>query len=96
MKTVYISCPITGYERNVYETWLKIAEDMVEKQGHKAINPIKIADETMSYGECIGITMTRLIDEADMVYFLRGWEKSKGCMLEFEAAKIYNKEIWFE
>lgn len=34
--------------------------------------------------------------ECDTIYFLNGWEKSRGCLLEYSAAKIYNKEMMFE
>ena len=29
----------------------------------------------------------------EAVYFCNGWEKSNGCLLEFAAAKLYNKKI---
>ena len=31
--------------------------------------------------------------KCEAVYFCNGWEKSNGCLLEFAAAKLYNKKI---
>lgn len=30
------------------------------------------------------------------VYFCKGWEKTRGCIIEHEAAKAYNLEILYE
>ena len=34
--------------------------------------------------------------ECDTVYFCKGFQNSKGCMAEFEIARIYGKQIIFE
>ena len=34
--------------------------------------------------------------ECDAIYLCEGWQNSKGCMAEFEVARIYGKEIMFE
>ena len=34
--------------------------------------------------------------ECDAIYMCEGWQNSKGCMAEFEVARIYGKEIMFE
>ena len=33
------------------------------------------------------------LDEADVIYFMPGWEKARGCKIEFECAKAYGKFI---
>lgn len=33
------------------------------------------------------------LDKADIIYFMPGWEKSRGCRIEFECAKEYGKVI---
>lgn len=33
--------------------------------------------------------------ECDAILMMPGWSASKGCMAEFEVAKIYNKELLF-
>ena len=33
------------------------------------------------------------LDKADIIYFMPGWEKSRGCRIEFECARAYGKFI---
>lgn len=49
----------------------------------------------MPYSCYMGKDIMALL-ECDAVYFIRGWEKSRGCLLEYSAAKIYGKEMMFE
>lgn len=35
----------------------------------------------------------KYLDTADMIWFMPGWEKSRGCRIEFECAKEYGKNI---
>ena len=35
----------------------------------------------------------KYLDEADIVWFMPGWEKSRGCRIEFECAKEYGKHM---
>jgi len=45
-------------------------------------------DEAEVIGKCIALMLT-----CDTVVLDRGWTTSKGCNLEYRAAKIYGKEI---
>ena len=38
----------------------------------------------------------RLLDNADVVYFAKGWEKSRGCNIEFQVAREYGIRMIFE
>ena len=51
-------------------------------------------DPNADYAAHMGTDITTLL-RCDTVCFLPGWQMSKGCMLEFAAAKIYNKWITF-
>lgn len=35
----------------------------------------------------------KYLDEADIIWFMPGWDKSRGCRIEFECAKEYGKHI---
>lgn len=35
----------------------------------------------------------KYLDEADIVWFMPGWDKSRGCRIEFECAKEYGKHM---
>ena len=48
-----------------------------------------------SYARKMGNDIEALL-ECDAIYLCEGWQNSKGCMAEFEVARIYNKQILFE
>ena len=48
-----------------------------------------------SYARKMGNDIEALL-ECDAIYLSEGWQNSKGCMAEFEVARIYGKEIIFE
>ena len=45
--------------------------------------------EHKAMGDCIALVMT-----CDAIFLDHGWLQSKGCNLEYRAAKIYGKEIF--
>lgn len=74
----------------------KKAKDRLIKEEYNVITPFDICPEKdMPYSFYIGKDIMTLL-ECDTIYFLNGWEKSRGCLLEYSAAKIYNKEMMFE
>ena len=103
-KTVYISAPITGHENYVVQHVFSAAEKELLKRGYNTINPLELKKDLEgmfehvhpSTGQYIGYDISHLIDKSEAIYFCRGWHESKGCQLEFAAAKIYGKEIMFE
>ena len=34
-----------------------------------------------------------ILDKADRVVFMQGWENARGCLIEYQIAKSYGKEI---
>lgn len=34
-----------------------------------------------------------LLDKCDRIIFMKGWEKARGCIIEYLVAKYYGKEI---
>lgn len=93
MKKVYVSLPISGYDiKDVKERAERATRYLAEK-GYEAVTPFDVSpDENASYAEHMGRDIHALLD-CDAVLFLRGWENSKGCQLERQAAIIYEKEM---
>ena len=60
------------------------------------ITPFDVCSEPdKSYSYYMGKDIEALL-ECDAIYLCEGWQNSKGCMAEFEVARIYNKQILFE
>lgn len=36
------------------------------------------------------------IGKVDAVYFMKGWEKARGCKIEHQVAVEYEKQIYYE
>lgn len=93
---IYISLPITGHDIEQVEARCIFTAAILQKQGHTPISPLDLDHrDPENYEAVIGTDITALLC-CDAVYFCNGWETSKGCLLEYQAAKIYGKEIILE
>lgn len=93
---IYISLPISGFPIDDAQARAIFASGVIESKGHSPINPFDFGEgDGKSYGQYLGEDITVLIDKADAVLFLSGWNGSRGCNLEFCAARIYGKQMFF-
>ena len=44
---------------------------------------------------CLGLALEKMAD-ADVVVFMRGWNRARGCKVEHHAAKAYGIDILYE
>ncbi len=92
-KRTYISIPITGHD---IEKQKRKAEQ-IKKEIPNSVSPFDIVEDNgQSYGFFMGKDIEYLLDCCDTVYFCDGWKKSRGCILEYCAAKIYGLKMLFE
>ena len=92
----------TIWER--YEYAKKYIKETPEFEDATIISPINISDfapghaisceRTHSYGWYIGRDVERLCDCTD-IFMCEGWEKSRGCRIEHETAKIMEINIHY-
>lgn len=95
-KKIYISLPITGQPIVEARKKAQVVKAEMSNRGHNVITPFDVClEKNMPYSYYMGKDIMALL-ECDTVYFIRGWEKSRGCLLEYSAAKIYGKEMMFE
>ena len=104
-KRIYISIPISGHDlEEVKEKARDISERLLcdvfglKKGCHRpdVITPFDVCPEPdKPYSYYMGKDIEALL-ECDAIYLCEGWQNSKGCMAEFEVARIYGKEIIFE
>ena len=105
---IYISLPISGYpieERVAYANTVR--NNLIEinsqvcgfrgcKKNLSVVTPFDFCPEPdKPYSYYMGKDIEALL-ECDAIYMCEGWQNCKGCMAEFEVARIYGKEIMFE
>lgn len=93
---IYISGAITGTDD--YMERFRAAEERLTAAGHKVYNPAhanSYMPEGTNYEEYMQIAFL-LLDMADTIYMLRGWENSKGANREYGYALGRDKNIVYE
>lgn len=96
-KKLYISGPITGTEG--YARRFRHAQRMLGRKGYEAFNPADEAARKFTpndpWSEVMKWCLIKM-DECDGVLFLKGWENSRGAVMEFEKAYKSKMTIFFE
>lgn len=95
MKKVFISQPMKGREEIdiINERDAAIAE--LEKQFGEPVEKVQSYSPANKNGHpLINLGMSiQCMAEADIAYFLEGWENARGCKIEHECAKQYGIEV---
>lgn len=69
----------------------------LENKGYEVLDTVfdiapKDGDEAIFYlSESI-----KYLAKADAVFFMKGWEKARGCKIEHEVAVEYDKQVFYE
>ena len=63
--------------------------------GHEVIDSVLDLDSDKSAIYYLAKSI-ELLDQADAVYFMKGWEKARGCIIEHEICVKYYKTIIYE
>ena len=93
---IYISGAITNVPH--FKIHFDEAEKQLKEEHPKAevINPTMIVlPETCTHEDYMKIDLM-LLDLADAIYMLKGWDKSKGSCMEYGYAMAKDKIILFE
>lgn len=96
MKRLYVSLPISGYDLERRKEYAKEIKRWLSAGNWSCvITPFDVCpDSDKPYSYFMGKDIEALL-ECDAIYLCEGWQNSKGCMAEFEVARIYNKQILF-
>ena len=82
------SCPET------YKDNFRKAEKELSDQGFIVINPA-VLPKGLKHSNYMPICLS-MIDAADYIYMMKGWESSKGAKLEKQYAEYQEKTILYE
>lgn len=92
-----ISQPMNGKTNEEVREERKILVNELTEQGYEVVDTVisdnapKNCDEAIYYLS----KSIEFISKVDAIIFMNGWEKARGCKIEYEVAKNYNKFIKF-
>lgn len=93
---VFISQPMRGLaEREIKLNRLKAIENIKSIYG----NDVEIIDNYLNSNEKPLFNLGKsieLLSTADVIYLCKGWNKARGCNIEYMCASDYNIKIIFE
>lgn len=81
---VYIAGPMTGYENYNREAFFKAAEEL-KSRGAEPVHTAGLPD-SFTYEEYLERSLA-VLEACDAIYLLKGWEESKGALMEYGYAK---------
>lgn len=74
--------------------------ELVNRLQEEGLEVVDTVFENAPADEDIAIYMLsqsiRYIGKVDAVYFMKGWEKARGCKIEHEVAVQYGKQVFYE
>lgn len=93
---IMISQPMKGKSNEqIREERAELVKGL-EEEGHEVIDTVF---ETAPADEDIAIYMLsqsiRYIGKVDALYFMKGWEKARGCKIEHQVAVEYGKQVFY-
>ena len=94
-KIVYLSGQISGKDN--YKDSFAEAEEYLHGRGYIVINPARLDEvsEGLSYEQYLRVCY-QLIDIADIIFMISGWQKSKGANAELSYAKSLGKKVMYQ
>ena len=96
---IYISIPISGKDLATQQQKALEIADKLRELGHEPISPLPPPEapsglsEKELYAFYMGEDMKKLLT-CDAVFLCDGWNCSKGCRLEVQAALLYGMRLY--
>lgn len=96
MSVIYISGPMTGLPNFNYPKFNAVAAKL-RAQGHRVYNPAEFPHdgdlEDFPLRMAFASYCNFICLEADTIYMLDGWEKSKGATVEHSLARVCGLDV---
>lgn len=92
---IYISGSITNNPHFLEE--FSKAEELLKAKGYEVINPARTNATLPPLKHSDYMKVCRpLVEISDCIYMLKGWEHSKGAIMERDWAEEFNKKVIYE
>lgn len=90
---VMISQPMRGKTEKEIKDERESLVKQLEEEGNEVLETV--FDDFDCYASPIAYLARSIeyLDKADAVVFMKGWENARGCIIEHEVARRYNKYI---
>ena len=97
MKKIMISQPMRGKTNELIKEERKVLVQELENNGYEVLDTI-FDEAPKNVDEAIWFLSKSIeyLAQADIIFFMKGWDKARGCKIEHQIAVEYNKEIIYE
>lgn len=93
---IYLSIPITGHDIEEVKARAAKLKQLLTSSWNEVITPFDVCQEKdKPYSYYMGRDIEALL-ECDAIFMAEGWQNSKGCTLEYNAAMLYTKSVFTE
>ena len=102
---IYIAGPMSGFDNFNFPAFFA-ADEYLKKFGHEVFNPaqkdidewgdLETIKKKANYRDCMRKDLNCILDWAEAIYLLKGWEQSRGAQIEKALAEVLNLEIMYE
>lgn len=93
---IYISIPITGHDEKQVREHADRIKAALSRAGHTPVNPFEIyVGKNPTYADYLCADLRALAD-CDAIFLCSGWQFSRGCRIEANFAKEFDKQIMYE
>lgn len=98
MKKIMISQPMRGKTNEQIREERKNLIKELANNGLEVIDTIIDEEPPKDTNEAIYYLSKSIefIGKVDYVYFMKGWEKARGCKIEHDVAVEYGKKVYYE
>lgn len=97
MKKIMISQPMRGKTNELIKEERKVLVQELENNGYEVLDTV-FDEAPKNVDEAIWFLSKSIeyLAQADIIFFMKGWEKTRGCKIEHQIAVEYDKEIIYE
>ena len=97
MKKIMISQPMRGKTNELIKEERKVLVQEFEDKGYEVLDTV-FDEAPKNVDEAIWFLSKSIeyLAQADIIFFMKGWEKARGCKIEHQVAIEYGKEIIYE